>query len=98
MTPQEAAECSSWAEYHAKLLEHAKYFLGPKAEATYASSACRCREARKIEDCTSGCALLTCCGGYLIEGHSSDCPDPMQTAVTWGERCDPMFTGQSKFA
>ena len=33
-----------------------------------------CRCGVDVRKCTKGCELFACCGGYVGEGHMSDCP------------------------
>jgi hypothetical protein len=42
---------------------------------TPADPVCRCGD--RVSKCKAGCALHLCCGGYIDEGHMSDCR-------TWG--------------
>lgn len=45
-------------------------------EALAEEYALTCRCGVKIRNCKAGCTLLTCCGGYVGEGHMSDCTQP----------------------
>lgn len=51
---------------------------------------CRCGVDAAL--CAQGCTLFDCCGGYVREGHMSDCESP-DTAEVHGLLRRPYFTG-----
>jgi len=51
-----------------------------------------CRCGISVSRCVMGCTLFVCCGGYVSEGHMSDCADH-EPAREHGENSDLGFTG-----
>jgi len=42
---------------------------------------CRCKDVWDVRDCHNGCVLFVCCGGYVIEGHMTDCNKPKSDEI-----------------
>lgn len=40
-----------------------------------------CRCGVDVRECVKGCTLYECCGGYVSEGHMSDCDHPAHYVV-----------------
>jgi hypothetical protein len=52
-----------------------------------------CRCGVNVKDCLKGCTLFACCGGYLTEGHMSDCKRATD-ATTHGIYRRPEYVGE----
>jgi hypothetical protein len=52
--------------------------------------ACRCGD--DVSRCERGCTLFACCGGYVREGHMSDCRRASDLHVH-GKHSRPSYTG-----
>lgn len=52
-----------------------------------------CRCAVDVSCCERGCTLLACCGGYVREGHMSDCTSP-GTLLVYGRFSRPSLDGE----
>jgi hypothetical protein len=51
-----------------------------------------CRCGVRVSTCVRGCTLFACCGGYVAEGHMSDCTS-LGTAEVHGAFRRPRYTG-----
>lgn len=52
-----------------------------------------CRCGVDVRDCWRGCTLYVCCGGYVREGHMSDCPGAKPETIH-GVRERRWYTGE----
>jgi hypothetical protein len=52
-----------------------------------------CRCGVDVGACTKGCTLLACCGGYITEGHMTDCLSRSNTLEVHGKTRNPRYTG-----